>query len=267
MEMLGYIFTLVMGVSLGLLGGGGSILTVPILIYLFKVNAVEATAYSLFIVGLASGFGAIGKMRDGLVNFKVGATFAVPGFLGVFVSRAYLIPSLPEKIYEFGSFEITKEVLIMLVFSIMMILASFSMIKGRKDRKSVQSGSHPQPMNFPLIAVEGLVVGALTGFVGAGGGFLIIPALVVLAKLPMKMAVGTSLVIISFKSLLGFIGDVMVNPNIQWTFLIALSVISVVGIFIGSHFSKKVPEATLKKGFGYFVLVMGAFILYQQVVS
>lgn len=267
MEVLGYIFTLIMGISLGLLGGGGSILTVPILIYLFGVNAVNATAYSLFIVGLASGFGAFGKMRDGLVNLKVGVSFAVPGFLGVFLSRAYVIPSLPETIYEWGSFVVTKDILIMLVFSIMMILASFSMIRGREDKGNIESKGKDTNMNFSLIAIEGLVVGALTGFVGAGGGFLIIPALVVLAKLPMKIAVGTSLMIISFKSLLGFIGDVMVNPNIQWTFLITLSIISVVGIFIGAYFSKMVPERILKKGFGYFVLVMGAFILYQQVVS
>jgi uncharacterized membrane protein YfcA len=264
MEILGYVLTLLMGVSLGLLGGGGSILTVPILIYLFNIDPVNATAYSLFIVGLASAFGAFGKIKDGLVNFSIGVTFAVPGFVGVFLSRAYLIPALPETITSVGDFTLTKSALIMLVFAIMMVVASISMIKGRKE-DSVDGNVNHGSINYPLIGVEGLVVGALTGFVGAGGGFLIIPALVVLAHLPMKTAVGTSLLIISFKSLLGFLGDVMVNPNIEWKFLIVLSAISIVGIFIGSHFSKSVPEKALKKGFGYFVLVMGAFILYQQI--
>ncbi len=262
MDILGYILILIMGVSLGLLGGGGSILTVPILTYIFSIPAVDATCYSLFIVGLAAGFGAFGKYREGLIDFQIGATFAVPGFLGVFFARAYLIPALPESLFSLGSIEVTKDVLIMLVFAIMMILASVSMIRGRKEVEFSKKTTAKK--NYPLIAIEGLVVGGLTGFVGAGGGFLIIPALVILANLPMKTAVGTSLMIISFKSLLGFLGDVFVNPNIDWSLLLLLSVISVVGILLGSQFSKKLPEKKLKKAFGYFVLVMGSFILAKQ---
>lgn len=264
MEILGYLLTLLVGVALGLLGGGGSILIVPILIYLFKLNPVNATAYSLFIVGIAAGFGAFGKMKDGLVNFPIGVTFAIPGFLGVFLSRAYIIPLLPEVITEVGDFTLTKSTLIMLVFAVMMMVASISMIRVKKE-KADKNKSGDQSINYPLIGIEGLVVGAFTGFVGAGGGFLIIPALVALAHLPIKVAVGTSLMIISFNSLLGFLGDVMVNPNIEWRFLMILSAISIFGIFIGSHFSKKVPEKALKKGFGYFVLIMGVFILYKQI--
>ncbi len=263
MEIVGYLLMFVMGISLGLLGGGGSILTVPILLYLFGVDAVNSTAYSLFIVGLASGFGAFGKMREQLVNFKVGATFAVPGFMGVFAARAFIIPKLPDEIFSLGSLVVTKDIFIMLVFAMMMILASVSMIRGRKETESEKT--QEIKMNYPLIAVEGLVVGALTGFVGAGGGFLIIPALVVLARLPMKVAVGTSLMIISFKSLFGFIGDVMVNPDIEWMFLLIVSAIAVGGIFVGSYLSKMIPGGKLKKGFGYFVLVMGSFILAQQI--
>ncbi len=264
MELFGYFATLLMGLSLGLMGGGGSILTVPILLYLFKIDAVTATAYSLFIVGLASGFGAVGKYKEGLVNFKVGMVFAVPGFLGVFLTRAYLIPGLPNEMGNIAGVALTKDLVIMLTFAVMMILASISMIRGRKKSNEDSVAKTP---SVPLVALEGLVVGGLTGFVGAGGGFLIIPALVVLAKMPMKMAVGTSLMIISFKSLLGFTGDVMANPNIEWTFLLILSGISVVGIYAGSYLSQFVPEQKLKKAFGFFVLVMGTFILGQQLYS
>lgn len=265
MELLGYLATVLMGLSLGLMGGGGSILTVPILIYLFKTDAVSATAYSLFIVGLASGVGAIGKYKEGLVNLKIGIVFAIPGFLGVFLSRAFIIPHLPKEIGHIGDFMVTKDVLIMLTFAVMMIAASISMIKGKKESK--QADNTNMETKVWLIAIEGLVVGAFTGFVGAGGGFLIIPALVVLTKMPMKMAVGTSLMIISFKSLFGFMGDVLVNPNIEWGFLLILSLISVVGIFVGSYLSRFVPEQKLKKAFGIFVLLMGTFILGQQIYS
>jgi uncharacterized membrane protein YfcA len=157
---------------------------------------------------------------------------------------------------------VSKELLIMLVFAITMILASLSMIRGRKD---LEGESEETELNLFFILIQGLLTGLLTGFVGAGGGFLIIPALVVFAKLPMKKAVGTSLFIISMNSLLGFMGDVMSNPEIQWVFLLTLVALSIVGIFIGSIFSQKVPEKTLKKAFGYFVLIMGSFILLQQI--
>jgi uncharacterized membrane protein YfcA len=266
LEVIGYALTLIMGISLGLLGGGGSILTVPILIYFFSTSAVTATAYSLFIVGLASAFGAFGKYREGVVNLPVGITFAIPGFFGVFLSRAYIIPALPEEILTVGTFVVSKDVFIMLIFAVMMIVAAASMIRGRKDSSDGKAGEQGA-LNYPLIGLEGLGVGALTGFVGAGGGFMIIPALVVLAKLPMKTAVGTSLLIIAFKSLLGFLGDVMVNPSIEWPFLLTLSAISVVGIVFGSALSKKVSEQKLKQAFGYFVLLMGTFILAQQLYS
>jgi uncharacterized membrane protein YfcA len=236
------------------------------LIYFFSTSAVTATAYSLFIVGLASAFGAFGKYREGVVNLPVGITFAIPGFFGVFLSRAYIIPALPEEILTVGTFVVSKDVFIMLIFAVMMIVAAASMIRGRKDSSDGKAGEQGA-LNYPLIGLEGLGVGALTGFVGAGGGFMIIPALVVLAKLPMKTAVGTSLLIIAFKSLLGFLGDVMVNPSIEWPFLLTLSAISVVGIVFGSALSKKVSEQKLKQAFGYFVLLTGTFILAQQLYS
>ncbi len=253
----------IMGLTLGLLGGGGSILTVPILVYLFAINPIEATAYSLFVVGLSAGIGAISYYKKKLIAFKVGIIFAVPAFLGVFSARAWLVPALPEEILRLSNFVLTKEILVMLVFAVLMILASYSMIRGRKEEKEVKE----KKIVLPLVALEGIVVGLLTGFVGAGGGFLIIPALVFFAGLPMKQAIGTSLMIISFKSLLGFSGDILAMPNIDWHFLFGISLLSIVGIMIGTYLVQFVPEKKLKKVFGFFVLIMGLAILSEQLFN
>ena len=188
--------------------------------------------------------------------------FALPGFLGVFLTRAFVVPNIPEILFETSFFTMTKDLIILLTFSLMMIAASFPMILGRKNMKKTSY----QNSNM-IIPIEGLTVGALTGFVGAGGGFLIVPALVLLSGLKIKEAVGTSLMIISIKSLFGFTGDVMSLPNIDWAFLALMSLISVLGLLVGNSLNKKVNEKKLKKGFGYFVLIMGIFILLQQILS
>lgn len=265
MFILGYIGSIIMGLTLGLLGGGGSILIVPILVYLFGIAPSIATGYSLFIVGLAAMIGAHRYSKQNLIDYKTGAIFALPAFLGVFSARHYVVPSLPQTIISIGSVVVTKDALIMLVFAVVMLLASISMIRGRKAT-SAEDEKKVVHYNYPLIILEGLIVGLVTGFVGAGGGFLIIPALVILANLPMKMAVGTSLMIISFKSLLGFLGDIGENP-IDWTFLLSVAAVATVGIVIGSHYSKRVSAAKLKPAFGWFVLVMGSYILYMQVTA
>ena len=258
----GYIAMLAVGISLGLIGGGGSILTLPILVYLLGIPPAEATGYSLFIVGWAAVFGAYRYAKLGLIAYKTGFIFAAPAFLGVYLSRAFLVPALPDSIVKLASFELTKNVLIMLVFSLMMVLAASSMIKKPKEN-APEKKQIPAKYKPFLIALEGIVVGALTGFVGAGGGFLIIPALVYFADLDIKYAIGTSLMIIAIKSLLGFLGDIG-QHTIDWGFLVVVTGISVVGIFIGSALVKYVSSAKLKKTFGWFVLVMGVFILAMQ---
>jgi hypothetical protein len=263
MEIYGYIASIFMGLSLGMIGGGGSILTVPILVYLFSVNPVLATAYSLFIVGLTALVGGVSFLRKGEVDLKTGFIFAVPSFIGVYLTRAYVIPNLPDPVFSIGTTAISKPLLIMLFFAVLMVFASISMIRTKKP------GSKPKEFSTLqrtlLISAEGLVVGTVTGFVGAGGGFLIIPALVVLVGMPMKIAVGTSLFIIAAKSLIGFIGDIQHQASIDWTLLFSIAGIAIIGLFVGMKLTKKVSESALKKGFGYFVLVMGAFILIDQV--
>ncbi|HIB48949.1 MAG TPA: sulfite exporter TauE/SafE family protein [Flavobacteriaceae bacterium] len=259
-EILGYLGALLIGLVLGLIGGGGSILTVPILVYALTLNPVLATAYSLFVVGTTSLVGAIKNMMKGMVDFRTAIIFAIPAFIAVYLTRAYLIPAIPDELFEIGSFMVTKNLAIMLFFAIIMLLASVSMIRNNGKERDVSTQIQ---YNYPLIIVEGLVVGVITGLVGAGGGFLIIPALVLLAKLPMKKAVATSLLIIAIKSLIGFLGDVQ-NLEIDWPFLLSFTGISVVGIFIGIWLNKFIDGKKLKKAFGWFVLIMGIYIIYKE---
>ncbi|MDX1773512.1 sulfite exporter TauE/SafE family protein [Oceanihabitans sediminis] len=259
-QILGYLGALLIGVVLGLIGGGGSILTVPILVYLMFVNPVTATAYSLFVVGISALVGAIRNIQKGLVDFRTAIVFAVPAFIAVYITRKFIVPAIPEELFSIGNFLVTKNIAIMLFFAIVMLIASISMIKNnRKDSCEETIIQY----NYPLIVIEGFVVGILTGIVGAGGGFLIIPALVLLAKLPMKKAVATSLLIIAIKSLIGFIGDVE-NLDIDWIFLLSFTSISVVGIFLGIYLNKFIEGKKLKKGFGWFVLIMAIYIILKE---
>lgn len=261
MEILGYLFSILIGISLGLIGGGGSILTVPVLVYIFSVDAVTATGYSLFIVGITSAVGTATFFKNKLVNIKTAIIFGIPSIIAVFLTRAFIVPAIPKEIISIGDFVVTKSILMMLLFAILMIAASYSMIKKDKKKSNEQEG--PQKFNYPVILIEGFVVGVLTGLVGAGGGFLIIPALVVLSKLPMKEAVGTSLVIIAAKSLIGFFGEAS-DVQMDWTLLLSVSAFAVIGIFIGSYLSKKIDGAKLKPAFGWFVLVMGIYIIIKE---
>jgi uncharacterized membrane protein YfcA len=276
MEILGYIGAVLMGLSLGLIGGGGSILTVPILVYLFQVDAVLATAYSLFIVGLTSLVGSFSHIKLGNIHWRTAIVFGIPSIISVFLTRSFLVPRIPDPIMTFGqnasggaTFVLTKSVGLLLLFAVIMVMAAYSMIKPSKkasaDQSTVVESDGQQPkFNYPLILSEGAIVGVVTGLVGAGGGFLIIPALVLLAKLPMKQAVGTSLMIIAAKSLIGFVGDMRGNEVIDWSFLAVFSSIAVVGILIGSWLSKRIPGEKLKPAFGWFVLVMGTYIIIKE---
>lgn len=259
MVIIGYIAAVLIGVALGLIGGGGSILTVPVLVYLMGVDPVMATAYSLFIVGVTSGVGSFSFFKKKLVDVKTAIVFGIPSIIAVFLTRALIIPAIPDEVFTVGSFLVTKSILLMLLFAILMVVASYSMIKGRKgEEEKVQE----QKFNYPLILLEGSVVGVLTGLVGAGGGFLIIPALVILSRLPMKMAVGTSLVIIAAKSLIGFFGEDL--SVVEWNLVVPVTLMAVVGIFIGASLSKRIDGDKLKPAFGWFVLVMGVYILIKE---
>ena len=260
-EILGYTCALLIGLSLGLIGGGGSILTVPVMVYLFGISPVLSTAYSLFVVGFSALIGVITNIRKGLVHYRTALVFAIPSFIAVFLTRYYLLPWIPEEIFVKNEFVLTKDIAIMVFFAAIMLIASLSMIRSGNQRET--SDIQNLRFNYPLIIVEGAMVGVLTGLVGAGGGFLIIPALVLLVRLPMKMAVGTSLFIIATKSLIGFLGDVGVQ-EIDWKFLLIFSGIAGVGILLGTYLSNFIEGRKLKGAFGWFVLMMAIYILYKE---
>jgi uncharacterized membrane protein YfcA len=261
MEIIGYLASIGIGLILGLLGGGGSILSIPILVYLFHVDAVMASAYSLFIVGVTSLIGAVPKYKDHLVNIHTGIMFGLPSIASIFITRKWIIPAIPEIIFEAGAFTLSKRLMILGLFAFLMIIASVFIIRGRKE-------IHPDDREWriPLLVFEGMIIGFLTGLVGAGGGFLIIPALVWLTGLPFKTAVGTSLFIIAINSLLGFLGD-MLNYTMEWRFLLSLTGLAVVGILLGNRLQKRISPGRLRKAFGWLILATGSGILLTEILS
>ena len=261
-EIIGYSCAVFIGITLGLIGGGGSILTVPVLVYIIGIEPVLATAYSLFVVGVSALTGTLKNLKRGNIDVKTGLVFAAPSFIGVYYTRRIIVPAIPEEIVNIGKYSLSKETGIMLFFAIIMLIASISMIQGRKDNNVIKQ----RIFNYPVIMIEGLFVGAITGLVGAGGGFLIIPALVLLTGLPMKKAVGTSLMIIAIKSLIGFTGDLSTTLKIDWALLSLFSAFSIIGMGIGLYLSKSLEGAKLKKAFGYFVLVMALFVLTKELI-
>lgn len=261
MILLGYAGAILMGLSLGLIGCGGSILTVPILVYFFGVDAVTATGYSLFVVGLTSAVGSLSHIRLGNIHWQTAAVFGLPSIVAVFLTRLYLMPAIPNPVLRMAGFSLSKDLFLLLLFAVLMVLASISMIRQR----SLRNEESKIQFRYGFIFLEGLVVGMVTGLVGAGGGFLIIPALVLLANLPMKQAIGTSLIIIAAKSLIGFLGDLHTGNSIQWTFLLSFSLVAMTGILLGSFLLKRVHEARLKPAFGWFVLAMGFYIIAKEV--
>ena len=261
-----FVLALLIGISLGLIGGGGSILTVPVLVYAAGISPVMATAYSLFIVGSTSLVGAGNYFSKKLVHIPTAIVFSIPSFIAVYTVRRYVVPMIPDTVFTLGSFVVTKSILIMVVFALIMFFAAISMIRA-KNEECVDCDESQIKFNYFLISIEGLLVGALTGFVGAGGGFLIIPALVMFAKLPMRLAIGTSLLIIAIKSLIGFIGDVQnINGGMDWMLLGIFTAVASGGIFIGSFLSKKMDVQVLKKVFGWFVLLMAVYILAKELM-
>ena len=265
LQIFGYLSALLIGFTLGLIGGGGSILAVPVLAYLFTTNEKAATAYSLFIVGASALFGAVKQYLKGYVDLKTAVVFGIPAMVGVTLVRHYVVPNLPDILFVIQDFEFTRRMGMFGLFALLMIPAAFSMLK--KQSKKQNRKNEAVAYNYPLVLIEGLIVGGVTGLIGAGGGFLIIPALVILANIEMKVAVGTSLMIIAFKSLIGFfLGDAM-TMEIDWEFLALFTSITFIGVFIGSYTSNFIDGKKLKKGFGYFILAMSIFIFYMEFIQ
>lgn len=260
-EIFGYIGALIVGVILGLMGGGGSIIAIPILTYLFHVSPITTTAYSLFVIGTSSSIGTLSNWKKGLIDYRVAIVFAIPSFLAVYVVRKFLMPMIPLEILTINGFVITRDMAIMVFFAVIMIFSATSMIKKKKLFTTGRVSNHH---NYPLIIFAGIVIGLLTGVIGIGGGFLIIPTLVLLLKIQMKKAVATTLFIIAIKSLVGFLGD-LGNTEINWGFLLVFTAISIMGIFFGIYLSSYIKGVKLKKSFGWMVLLVSFVILYKEI--
>lgn len=261
MEIIAYIASVLIGLSLGLIGGGGSILTVPVLVYLFSITPLLATSYSLFIVGSTSLVGAYQQWKKGLVNGKAVLFFGLSSILTVFIVRKYLLPLVPSHLFSIGGFSVTTSLVTMLLFAILMVAAAMSMISehnGQSD-PSATSGRTVK------LLLYGVGIGLATALLGAGGGFLLIPVLVMLLGLSMKEAVGTSLMIIALNSLIGFAGD-LGHHQIDWFFLLKITAIAISGLFIGLYLSRNIDGGKLKKAFGWFVLLMGIFIIIKELL-
>ena len=262
MELIGFTVSIIAGILLGLLGGGGSVLAVPVLVYLFGFNVLEATLYSLFIVGVSSFGAAFSYLKEKLVNFRVFILFGAPSLLAVFLVRSLLLPEIPDIICV-SSFCFSKRVGILVLFAGLMLLAAISMIKD--NRNTMVNADHKGKDHIVILLLQGLITGALTALVGAGGGFLIVPALVLLARLAIKEAIGTSLMIISVQSIVGFVFDGSL-VQVKWTFLLLLTTLTVLGMQLGVYLSKRIDSRMLKPIFGWFVLVLAIFILLQELV-
>ncbi len=246
---------------MGLIGGGGSILSVPVFAYLFKIDAVTATALSLFVVGATSSVGSISFIRQGHVNFTTAYRFGIPSILGILFSRRLVLPHLPEYIIHRWGITLTKDMFILILFAVLMLFSSIKMIQ-KKER--VRKPRETEP-NYTLLVSQGLLVGIVTGFIGAGGGFLIVPALVMLLGVSMREAVATSLFIISINSLIGFASS-LDKITVDWVFLLSFTALSIIGILIGVGLSKKIEGRKLKPIFGWFVLVMGVWIIVKELL-
>lgn len=261
MSIYGYSLFALAGICLGLIGSGGSILTVPILVYIFHLDPVIATSYSLFIVGITSLNGAILNYIKGNTRISLALPLGIISPLTVFIVRRYIFPHIPEHLGYIGEWEFTRSLMIMVLFALLMFASSLSMLK--KTPVSPPRGIHSKKEYIGL-GVFGVGIGCITGFLGSGGGFLIVPALVIFLKVPMKEAVGTSLLIIAINSLVGFAGD-WGHYDFDWLFLLAVTALSVTGIFMGNQIARNIAPAKLKTGFGWFVLIMGGYIIIKEI--
>lgn len=260
LEIIGYCLALFVGLVLGTLGGGGSILAVPILVVLFRLEPQQATIYSLFIVGVTSLFGAIQHFKSRLINPKNALLFGLPAVVSITLTRLFLVPAIPTTLHFGFGFYLDRNMFLMVIFGILMILAAIPMIKGRKDKQARR--------NRPgILMTFGVIIGLISGLVGAGGGFLIIPSLTIFMRVPIKSAIATSIVIIAINSLSGFAVELF-NPNVHlhWEILLGFTLIAAIGLLIGMKINHLIQAEKLRKGFGYFVLLIGITILFIELL-
>jgi hypothetical protein len=266
-EYIAYGLAIFVGIITGLLGAGGSILTLPILVYVAGLEPKKATTYSLLIVGVTSLFSVVNYWRKNLLHLKTATLFFLPSILGVYLMRTFVLPHIPDEIYEFESFILDKNMFILLLFSVVMIIAAFSMIKSKKQEPDEITDMRNLKFNHKAILTQGFLAGSITGLVGAGGGFVIVPALSMFTNLPFRFTIGTSLLIIAINTLSGFGFDLIehVSWKIDWNFAAMFLLSAMIGAMIGIFLNGYIKAAQLKKIFGYFVLFVGLYMLCRQI--
>lgn len=264
LETIGYIGALIIGLIMGLTGSGGSILSIPILAYLFHFDEKTATAYSLFIVGITALGGGMRNLFSKQVSLKSILYFGVPAIVGVLLMRRIVMPILPEVLFHILSFEITRRMFVFGIFGLLMLVAAYTMLnKPKIQLAEIES----QKFEFhPLMVTEGFFLGIFMGLIGAGGGFLIVPALMLIAKLPIKRAISTSLVIVCMNSLAGFFLGDFTYMEVEWSFLFTFVLISLIGILIGGTLAKRINGEKLKKYFAYFIILMSIFVFVMEFI-
>lgn len=265
MEIAGYLASALIGLSLGMIGGGGSILAVPVLVYLFHQPASSATTDSLLVVGLTALVGSIAYWRQGLVDLRTAVAFGIPSVISVIITKTAITPAIPDPMLRIGGLELNKDKGLLVLFAILMVLAATSMLKPQNEIGVDEGESASLPIPWK-IALAGAVVGFVTGLVGAGGGFLLVPALVVLMRLPMKSAVGTSLFLIGVNATIGFTSALIREPQREWGLIATITALALVGLVVGSRLSRHISAAKLKVGFGVFVLVFGSFVILKELL-
>ncbi|MCG2616300.1 sulfite exporter TauE/SafE family protein [Terrimonas sp. NA20] len=263
MEIIGYVAAVLIGLSLGLIGGGGSIMTMPVLVYLFRVPPMLATSYSLIVVGIISLFGFAGHLKRKTVSVQTGLLFGTASVISIFLTRHFLLPAIPSVILRTGNTIIHFSTLTMILFALLMIAAAIAMIfqRARPDEKEHSTKKRPV-----LLLVYGGLIGLTTGLLGAGGGFLLIPALVLFARLPMKEAIGTSLMIITLNSFFGMLAD-LGHVHLDMALLLRITLVATGGLAAGMYLGRFIQSSRLKLGFAVFVLLMGAYMLITELIK
>lgn len=261
MEILGYIAIMGIGLVLGRVGAGGSMLAIPVLVYLFSMDMETASAYSLFLVGVTSLLGAALKQKEQLVSIKAALLFGMPSVAGAFISRKWVVVFVPDVILKSEGFLLTKDDLLLTLFSLLMLTSSVTILLEKKP-----ASEDLRKLKLFRLMLAGLTTGLVAGLAGLGGGFLILPALIIFAALPFSKAAGTSLLIIASNSLLGFCGDLL-NRSVNWHFLFSLTALAIFGLLVGYWLLRKVRMPfSAQRGIAWFMMLMGVSILALELV-
>ncbi|MBL4578083.1 MAG: sulfite exporter TauE/SafE family protein [Flavobacteriales bacterium] len=266
-EYLGYAGAIVVGLLVVLIGAGGSILTVPVLVYLFHISPVIATGYALLIVGTTSIISTLSYIRRQLVNYRIAVIFGIPSVLAVYLTRRYMLPAIPDEMFTIGDTLITKDSFLMLLMGCLIFVSATTMVLVKRKYDTTDEPDLNTFYYTRMILIEGLIIGVLTGLVGTGGGFMIIPALVIMCNQPIKTAIGTALLIASAKSGIGFLGEMSTNSNIDYELIFKFTGFALVGIAIGTYLSDKISGYKLRNYFGYFLYLVGVIILIKEIFS